>query len=69
MCSPWPDIQDKVDQLNVATRWQVTPRNNSWFQLTAHLYLERSTSAPWLWSKSLTEPRSTGRKMSNTPSL
>lgn len=38
MCSPWSDIQNKVDQLNVATRWQVTPRN-IWFQPTANTSL------------------------------
>lgn len=44
-------------------------RNKPILSLLATLYLEHSTSGPWLCSRSRTEPHSTGQKRSSTLSL
>lgn len=57
--------------------WRYKVRSYSWpldgkfeqemFSLYgAQSYPEHSTSDPWLWSRSQTEPHSTGRRTSNT---
>lgn len=55
--------------MDIATRWQFMLRSKQGCQLRVKSYREHSTSVPWIWSWSLTEPHSTGWRTSNTPFL